>query len=56
MFRIISNDNLYNFLEYKFLDRSVNNKTKKLIINIIRFLNDEPYVKIYFKYINLSNF
>jgi len=43
-------------LEYKFLDRSVDNKTKKLIINVIRFLNDELYVKIYLKYINLSNF
>ena len=56
MFKIISSENLYNFLEYKFLDRSVDNKTKKLIINVIRFLNDELYVKIYLKYINLSNF
>ena len=56
MFNIINNNDLYKFLEYKFLDYSVTNKTKKLINDIIRFLDDEKYISIYIEYINLTTF
>ena len=56
MFNIINNNDLYKFLEYKFLDYSVTNKTKKLINDIVRFLDDEKYIPIYIEYINLTTF
>ncbi len=56
MFNIINNNDLYKFLEYKFLDYSVTNQTKKLINDIVRFLDDEKYIPIYIEYINLTTF
>ena len=56
MFNVINNSDLYKFLEYKFLDYSVTNKTKKLINDIVRFLDDEKYIPIYIEYINLTRF
>ena len=56
MFNILNNNDLYKFLEYKFLDYSVTNQTKKLINDIVRFLDDEKYIPIYIEYINLTTF
>jgi len=56
MFVNISNNDLYNFIEYKFLDNSISDKVKKLIIDIIYYVDDEKYIAIYKKYINLTNF
>ena len=56
MFVNISNNDLYNFLEYKFLDNSISDKVKKLIIDIIYYVDDEKYIAIYKKYIDLTNF
>ena len=56
MFNILNNNDLYKFLEYKFLDYSVTNQTKKLINDIVRFLDDEKYIPLYIEYINLTTF
>ena len=56
MFNLLNNNDLYKFLEYKFLDYSVTNQTKKLINDIVRYLDDEQYIPIYIEYINLTTF
>ena len=56
MFKNLNNNDLYKFLEYKFLDYSVTNQTKKIINDIVRFLDDEKYISIYIEYVNLTIF
>ena len=56
MFKNLNNNDLYKFLEYKFLDYSVTNQTKKIINDIVRFLDDDKYISIYIEYVNLTIF
>ena len=56
MFKTLNNNDLYKFLEYKFLDYSVTNQTKKIINDIVRFLDDDKYISIYIEYVNLTIF